>query len=80
MKADPPVKCFAYDERALCAVHLGQLCANCQRDFGEDALAVEDAPAVEAVPVEMAAEGAKEVDEETRKIVEEDLCELLSPP
>ena len=73
VKPDPPAKCFACDERPLCALHLGQLCADCQRDSGEDVPAVEAArgPAMEAV--EMAAEGAEEVHEGTQKIVEEDL-------
>ena len=35
---------------------------------------MEAAPAVEAAPAELAAEGAKEVDERTQKIVEEDPC------
>ena len=35
---------------------------------------MEPAPTVEAVPAEMAAEGAKEVDEGMQKILEEDLC------
>ena len=74
VQADPPAKCFACDERPLCAVHVGQLCADCHRNSGEDAPAMESAPAVEAVPPEMAAEGAEEVDEGTQKIVEEDLC------
>ena len=29
VKADPPPKCFACDNRPLCAVHVGQLCADC---------------------------------------------------
>ena len=68
VKADPPVKCFACDKRPLCAVHVRQLCADCHRNSEEDALAVE------AVPPAMAAEGAQEVDEGTREIVEEDPC------
>ena len=35
VKADPPAKCFACDERPLCAVHVGQLCVDCQRDSGK---------------------------------------------
>ena len=67
VKADPPARCFACDNHPLCAVHVGQLYAECQRHAGEEALALEAAPA------EMAAEGAEEVDEGTQKIVEEDL-------
>ena len=74
VKADLPAKSFACDERPLCAVHAGQLCADRHRNSGEDAPAVASAPAVEAVLPEMAAEGAEEVDEGTQKIVEEDLC------
>ena len=43
VKAAPPPKCFACDERPLCAVHVGQLCAECQRHSREDAPAVESA-------------------------------------
>ena len=68
VKADPPAKCFACDKRPLCAIHVGQLCEDCQMGSGEDAPAVEDAPA------EMAAERAEEVDGGTQKIVEEDVC------
>ena len=67
VKADPPPKCFSCKNRPLCAVHLGQLCADCQLDCGEDVFAVDDAPA------EMDAEGAEEIDEGTQKIVEENL-------
>ena len=67
-KADLPPKCFACNDSPLCAIHVGQLCADCQRDFGEDAPTVDDAPA------EMDAEGAEEFDGATQKIVEEDLC------
>ena len=82
VKADPPAKCFACDERLLCAIHVGQLCADCQRDSGVPALEAAPGPAVEAAPgpdveaVAMSAEGAAEVDEDlgTQKIVEEDLC------
>ena len=73
VKADPPAKCFACDERPLCAIHVGQLCADCQRDSGEDGPAVEAAPGPAVEAMEMAAR-AEEVDEGTQKIVEEDLC------
>ena len=74
VRADPPPKCFACDDSPLCAVHVGQLCVDCQRDSGEDAPAVEDAPAGEDAPAEKDPEGAEEADEGTQKIVEEDLC------
>ena len=32
VNADPPAKCFVCDERPLCAVHVGQFCADAQRD------------------------------------------------
>ena len=32
VKADPLPKCFACDYRPLCAVHVGPLCVDCQRD------------------------------------------------
>ena len=44
-KADPSPKCFPCDMCPLCARHVGQLCADCQRDSGEDAPTVEDARA-----------------------------------
>ena len=68
VKADPPAKCFACDNRPLPAVHVGELCADCQR------YAAEDAPTVEATPAEMAAEGAEQVNEGTQNIVKENLC------
>ena len=74
VKADAPAKCFACDERPLCAMHVSQLCVDCHWDSGEDAPAVGAAPAREAVPAETAAEGAEEFDEASQKIVEEDLC------
>ena len=82
VKADPPAKCFACDERPLCAVHVGQLCEDYQRDSGDPAVEAAPGPVVEAAagtPVEavaMSTDGAEEVDEDlgTRKIVEEDLC------
>ena len=74
VKADPPSKCFACDKRPLCDVHVEQLSASCQRDSGDPTVEAAPRPIVEAV--EMAAEGAEEVDEDLgkQKIVEEDLC------
>ena len=82
VKADSPAKCFACDERPLCAVHVGQLCADYQRDSGDPAPEAAPRPAVEAAfgptveAVAMSAEGAEVVDEDlgTQKVVEEDLC------
>ena len=82
VKADPPAKCFACDERPLCALHVGQLFEDCQRDCGDPAVEAAPRPAVEAAPtpavqpMAMSTEGAEEVDENlgTQKIVEEDLC------
>ena len=95
VKADPPAKCFACDERPLCALHVGQLCEDCQRDSGDPAVEAAPGPAVEAAPglavevargpsveaVAMSVEGAEEVDEDlaTQKIVEEDLCGFAAP-
>ena len=74
VRADPPPKCFACDDSPLCALHVGQLCADYQRDSREDAPVVEDEPAGEDAPAEKDAEGAEEADDGTQKIVEEDLC------
>ena len=81
VKADPPAKCFACDECPLSALHVRQLCEDCQRDSGDAAVEAAPGPAVEAArgPMEavvMSAEGAEEVHEDlgTQKIVEEDLC------
>ena len=82
VKADPPTKCFAYDERPLCALHVGQLCEDCRRDSGDPAVEAAPGPSVEAPPgpavaaVAMSSEGAEEVDEDlgTQKIMLEDLC------
>ena len=69
VRADPPLKCFASDDSPLSVVHVGQLCRECQRYSGEDALGGEDAPAKKD------AEGEEEVDADgTQKIVEEDVC------
>ena len=82
VKADPPERCFACDERPLCALHVGQLCEDCQQDSGDPAVEAAPGPAVEAAPgaavqaVAMSVEGAEEVDEDlaTQNIVEEDQC------
>ena len=86
LKADPPAKCFASEERPPCAVHVGQLYEDCQRDSGDPAVEAAPGPVVEATPgpavkaVAMSAEGAQEVYEDlgTQKIVEEDLCRFAA--
>ena len=50
VNADPPAKCFACDERPLCALHVGQLCEDCQRDSRDPAVEAAPGPAVEAAP------------------------------
>ena len=50
VKANPPLKCFACDERPLCAVHVRQLSEDCQRDSGDPAQEAAPGPAVEAAP------------------------------
>ena len=74
VKADPPAKCFACDERPLCAVHVRQLCEDCRRDSGDPAVEAARGPAVEAVA--MSSKGAEEVNEDlgSQKIVQEYLC------
>ena len=81
VKPDPPAMCFTCDERALCAVHVGQLREDRQRDFGDLALGAALGTAVEAAPrraaeaVDMSTQGGQEVDEDlgTQKNVEQDL-------
>ena len=41
VRAEPPPKCFACDDRLLCVVLANQLGADCQNDSGEDVLAKE---------------------------------------
>ena len=68
VKADPPARCFACNERPFCAVHVGQHCKDCQRDSGDPAVEAARGPAVEAAlglaveAVAMSAEGAQEVE------------------
>ena len=69
VKADPPAKCFACDEPPLCALHVEQVCEDCQRDSGNTAVEAAPGPAVEAPgpaleAVAMSAEGAEEVDDD----------------
>ena len=71
VKADPPAKCFACAECPLCALRVGQLCEDCQRDSGDPAAEAAPGPAVEAAlgpaleAVAMSAERAKELDDDT---------------